>query len=69
MNGVATSETNLGVDGKDNVWITTADGRRENNTHVFVAVKTADGELFKNGQFGIGDKYYISLGQKITGIT
>lgn len=66
---VATSETNLGIDGKDNVWITTTDGRDDNNTHVFVAVKSADGELFKNGQFGIGEKPVISSGQTITGIT
>lgn len=66
---VLASETNLGVDGKDNVWVTTADGRGENNTHVFVAVKSADGELFKNGQFGIGEKPFISSGQTITGIT
>ncbi len=65
---VATSETNLGIDGKDNVWITTTDGRDENNTHVFVAVKSTDGELFKNGLFGIGEKPVISSGQTITGI-
>lgn len=40
-----TSETNLAVDGKDNVWITTTDSRNENNTNVFVAVKSVDGKL------------------------
>lgn len=65
---VAAKETNLDVDGKDNVWITTTDARDENNTHVFLAVKSADGKLYKNELFGIGESPVISSGQKITGI-
>ncbi|MDF0680589.1 MAG: sialidase family protein [Candidatus Nitrosocosmicus sp.] len=65
---VAAKETNLGVDGKDNVWVTTTDARDENNTYVFIAAKSADGKLYKNELFGIGESPVISSGQKITGI-
>ncbi|WP_148685908.1 sialidase family protein [Candidatus Nitrosocosmicus hydrocola] len=65
---VPTSETNLAVDGKDNVWITTSDSRNENNTNVFLAVKSMEGKLYKNHLFGIGDKPMISSGKNITGI-
>jgi hypothetical protein len=66
---VATSETNLGIDGKDNVWISTTDSRDENNTNVFVAIKDANGQLYKNEKFGIGENPVISSGKTITGIT
>lgn len=65
---IPASETNLAIDGKDNVWITTTDSRDDNSTHVFVAVKSANGELLKNGAFGIGESPVISAGQTITGI-
>ncbi len=65
---VPTSQTNLAIDGKNNVWITTTDGRNDTDTHVFVAVKTAKGNLFKNNLFGIGENPIISSGNNLTGI-
>ncbi len=65
---VAASETNLGIDGKDNVWITTTDSRNENNTHIFVAVKSENGTLYKNQEFAIGENPFISAGKNIAGI-
>lgn len=66
---VPTSQTNLAIDGKDNVWITTTDGRNDADTHVFVALKSADGKLYTNEEFGIGENPVISAGKTITGIT
>lgn len=63
-----TSETNLGIDGRDNVWMATTDARDDNYSYVFIAVKSANGELFKNGQFGIGHDPVISSGKTITGV-
>ncbi len=65
---VPTSQTNLAIDGKNNVWITTTDGRNDTDMHVFVAVKTANGNLFKNNLFGIGENPIISSGNNLTGI-
>ena len=65
---VPTSQTNLAIDGKDNVWITTTDGRNETDTHVFVAVKTVNGNLYKNNLFGVGENPMISSGNNLTGI-
>lgn len=62
------SQSNLAIDGKDNVWMTLTDGRNDTNTHVFVGVKTMDGSLLKNQLFGIGKDPVISSGNNITGI-
>jgi hypothetical protein len=66
---IPTSQTNLAIDGKDNVWITTTDGRNDTDTHVFASVKSVDGKLYTNEKFGIGKNPVISSGKTITGIT
>lgn len=66
---IPTSETNLVVDGQDNVWVTTTDSRNANNSNIFVAVKSSDGKLYKNQEFAIGDDSVISAGKNITAIT
>jgi hypothetical protein len=65
---VPQSQSNLAIDGNDNVWMAITDGRNDTNNHVFVAVKTADGRLLKNQLFGIGEDPMISSGTNLTGI-
>lgn len=57
------ADSNLAVDGQNNIWITTADKRNANHTNIFVGIiDPTSGALTTNNAFAVGESPVISAG-------
>ena len=56
------ADSNLALDGQNNIWITTADKRNENHTTIFVGVVDPTGSLTTNSKFAFGESPVVSSG-------